>query len=148
MMYIGSGAYFCGGTDDFVIKSPLPITCTQSMSSIFAPLPLELLPCYLSIDMTMGSRNSVGLDDSSRSPLPFTCTAPTHDFNFSMPFLDLSVREFCQKSSVLATLLWLLCVLCALILLAARLWDDALALVERCTLFANLVYLTFATHFC
>ena len=50
----------------------------------------------------------------------------------SVPFLDLSVREFCQKSSVLATLLWLLCVLCALILLAARLWDDALALVERC----------------
>ena len=132
MMYIGSGAYFCGGTDDFVIKSPLPITCTQSMPSIFAPLPLELLPCYLSIDLTMGSRNSVGLDDSSRSPLPFTCTAPTHDFNFSMAFLDLSVREFCQKSSVLATLLWLLCVLCALILLAARLWDDALALVERC----------------
>ena len=59
MMYIGSGAYFCGGTDDFVIKSPLPITCTQSMPSIFAPLPPELLPCYMSIDLTMGSRNSV-----------------------------------------------------------------------------------------
>ena len=133
MMYIGSGAYFCGGTDDSVIKSPLPITCIQSMSSIFAPLlPLELLPCDLSTDMTMGSRNSVGLDDSSRSPLPFTCTAPTHDFNFSMPFLDLSVREFCQKSSVLATLLWLLCVLRALVLLAAMLWCNALAMVERC----------------
>ena len=131
MMYIGSGAYFCGGTDDSVIKSLLPITCIQSMSSIFAPLPLELLPCYLSTDMTMGSRNSVGLDDSSRSPLPFTCTAPTHDFNFSMAFLDLSVREFCQKSSVLATLLWLLCVLRALILLAATLWQE-LGLLDLC----------------
>ena len=173
-LYIGSGAYLCVGTDDSVIRSPLPITCIHSnlhlcftlscmlfdfsmmyiglwciflwwygrlchqesfahhlsIDSIFAPC----LNCCLALstDMTMGSRNSVGLDDSSRSPLPFTCTAPTHDFNFSMPFLDLSVREFCQKSSVLATLLWLLCVLCALILLAARLWDDALALVERC----------------
>ena len=115
-------------------------------ASIFAPLPLELLPCYLSTDLTMGSRYGVGLDDSSRSPLPFTCTAPTHDFNFSMPFLDLSVREFCQKSSVLATLLWLLCVLCALILLAAMLWLPYGR--EMSTLFANLVYLTFATHFC
>ena len=130
-LHIGSGAYLRVGTDDSVIKSPLPITCTQSMSSIFAPLPLELLPCYLSIDLTMGSRNSVGLDDSSRSPLPFTCAAPTHGFNFSMPFLDLSVREFCQKSSVLATLLWLLCVLRALVLLAAMLWRNALAMVER-----------------
>ena len=49
-----------------------------------------------------------------------------------MPFLDLSVREFCQKSSLLATLLWLLCVLRALVLLAAMLWRNALALVERC----------------
>ena len=132
MMYIGSGAYFCSGTDDSVIRSPLPITYIQSMSSILAPLPLELLPCYLSTDMTMGSRYGVGLDDSSRCPLPFACIAHTQVFNFSMPFLDLSVREFCQKSSVLPTLPRLLCVLCALTLLAAMLWHDALALVERC----------------
>ena len=132
MMYIGSGAYFCGGTDDSAIKSPLPITCTQSMSSILALLPLELLLCYLSIDLTMGSRCGVGLDDSSRSPSPFTCIAHTHMFNFSLPSLDLSVREFCQKSSVLPTLLWLLCVLRALVLLAAMLWRIALAMVEKC----------------
>ena len=53
-------------------------------------------------------------------------------FNFSLPLLDWSVRGFCQKSSVLPTLPWLLCVLCALILLAAMLWHDALAKVERC----------------
>ena len=166
-LYIGSGAYLCVGTDDSVIKSPLPITCIhsmllistplplhsstcmlscdfsiiksplpitciQSMSSILAPLPLELLPCYLSTDLTMGSRYGVGLDDSSRSPLPFTCIAHTHVFNFSLPFLDLSVRKFCQKSSVYPTLPWLLCVLCAFILLAAKLWHYALALVGRC----------------
>ena len=89
MMHIGSGAFF-GGTDDSVIKSLLPITCIQSMSSILAPWPLELLPCYL----TLGSRYGVGIDDSSRSPLPFTCIAHTHVFNFSLPSLDLSVREF------------------------------------------------------
>ena len=83
-LYIGSGAYFCGGTDDSVKERSLPFTCIQSMSSTLAPLPLELLPCYLSIDMTIVLAMAMGLDNLSRSLYPFACISyPCVQFLFA-----------------------------------------------------------------
>ena len=51
ILYIGSGATSCVGSDDYICRSPLPNTCIHSMSSIYAPLPLHcplhLMNCIL-----------------------------------------------------------------------------------------------------
>ena len=125
-LYIGSGAYFCGGTDDSVIKSPLPITCTQSMSSILAPLPLELLPYHLSTDvlaMVCGTRRLITMSFTLHLHCSYPCVQLL--VAISRPECQrILPEELCPSNSSL--------VLCALTLLAAMLRHHALALVERC----------------
>ena len=75
---------FAFGIDDVMYDSLLPKTCTHSMSSTFAPLPLYAT-CTSRIATGMSSQTSVGIYDSiNESLLPFTSTS------FALAFILLS----------------------------------------------------------
>ena len=131
--------------DDSTSESPLHLL-TICMHSTFSLGACHLFDtcCVLTFATCLDVHCALGLDDSiHKSPLPIACTSSTLAFAIVLLLLhDLSVTE----SSTDSTLSWLSS---SLALLAAMLWHDALALVERCLYtLTNLVYLTFAAHFC
>ena len=68
------------------------------MCTIPAPLPSHLLTSAWSIDSIMDSRCCVGLDDLSRSPLPFACTSSTLAFLMSYSTTCILSIDFSMRS--------------------------------------------------
>ena len=132
ILYIGSGATSCVGSDDYICRSPLPDTCIHSMSSTFAPLPLYAT-CTSIIASGMGSQIGVGIDDSiNESLLPFTSTSFALAFILLLALYDLRVINCVIESSLLSTIIWLFWSVHALLAFAfsiTMLWQDAFTVV-------------------
>ena len=102
---------------------------------------------FLPIDLIKGCYSCVELNDSSGNPLPFTCIVPIQEFNFSLPSLDLNVREFAnKKNSVLLIFPSLLWVVCALIFFAAMLWHQLIS-IHAFTLLSRLMRMGFCLQY-